>query len=148
VTTRQDLARAYRELRKGFPDVPAHVLMSWARTRVEILDYVAADYDSDGVYCMTVTLPDPDTMGSLDTVWIYSEPDVDDCAFGDECENHDHLCLFARIYERAGSTVVASTCSVCSTGDVNEYEYHASLALELAREAHATCDEWATVGLS
>src|SRR4051794_35510864 len=115
LTDDRELAQAFREIRKGFPYVPAHVALSWARTRMEILRYVGADYDVDGNYCMTVDLPD------LPTVYVYGEPDIDDCAFGDGCEYHEHQTMFARIPARADRTVVDSIGAVCCTGGADEY---------------------------
>jgi hypothetical protein len=135
-----ELARAYRELRGAYPDVPAVALVSWARTRLEILAYVGGDHDDRGDYAMTVDLP------GRARVFVTAEPDLDDCGLGDACDDHGHVSLIARCPERAGRTVLASLGAVCD-GPGDTYEYLASCALDLAREAHETADDWERDGL-
>jgi hypothetical protein len=130
------LPSAYRELRKQYPDVPAHIALAWARTRLEILAHVGGDYDARGVYGFTVDLP------GMARVWVTMEPDDDDCALGDGCEAHEHAWMAARCPDRASVTILASVGAVCVTGGSDDYEYHAGLALDLAREAHAQADSY------
>lgn len=130
------LVSAYRELREQHPTVPAHVALAWARNRLEILAYVGGDYDERDVYAFTVDLP------GLARVWVTSDEDPDDCCLGDDCETHQHVWMAARCPERASVTILASIGGVCDGGASSRemHEYHAGLALELAREAHAQCD--------